>query len=299
MAADDRQGPSRQTEDLQRLALRQTKDVDTDPDGLGVSNRITIDEVGMRFGEGPAAVTAIDRISQSVDSGSFVSIVGPSGCGKSTLLSIVAGLQRPTNGSVTIGKRQVDGPDRSVAVVFQEDSTLPWKTVLENIAFGMSIAGESRQAQDTRSREMLDLVGLSGFGDAYPNTLSGGMRQRVAIARALALQPEVLLMDEPFGALDQQTRLIIGAELLRIWEATGKTVLFVTHDIQEAVLLSQEVWIMSYRPGTILDVVPVDLPDHRDAGIVASPRFGELTARIWDLVRGEALRGFQDESTVK
>jgi NitT/TauT family transport system ATP-binding protein len=265
------------------------------PDQGDGANGIAIDQVSMRFGTGAGALHAIDGITQTVDSGSFVSIVGPSGCGKSTLLSIVAGLQAPSSGTVTIGQRRVEGPDRAVGVVFQEDSTLPWKTVLENAAFGLSIAGVRREERLARAREMVELVGLQGFEHSYPAMLSGGMRQRVAIARALAMRPQVLLMDEPFGALDQQTRLIIGAELLRIWEQTGKTVLFVTHDIQESVLLSREVWVMSYRPGRILDVIPIDLPERRDASIVGTPRFSALAGRIWDAVRSEAMRGFQDE----
>ncbi|MFP5465843.1 MAG: ABC transporter ATP-binding protein, partial [Gammaproteobacteria bacterium] len=181
-------------------------------------------------------------------------------------------------------------------MVFQEDSTLPWKTVMQNVEFGLKIAGMQPAPRRERAQEMIDLVALHGFENHYPAQLSGGMRQRVAIARTLALDPRVLLMDEPFGALDQQTRLIVGEELLRIWRATRKTVVFVTHDIQEAVLLSQQVWVMSYRPGRIIDVVDVGLPDDRDAAVVSSHEFNEISNRIWDRVRGEAMRGFEQEN---
>lgn len=260
------------------------------------TNGIHIAGVSVQFdGQDGRVVTAVDSVEQRVAPGSFVSIVGPSGCGKSTLLNVVAGLQRPTGGSVKIGNRTVSGPDRSLGFLFQEDSTLPWKTVAENVAFGLKIARVPKAEQRSTAQRMIDLVALAGFENSYPSQLSGGMRQRVTIARTLALNPEVLLMDEPFGALDQQTRIILGSELLRIWEANRKTVLFVTHDIQEAVLLSQQVWVMSFRPGRIIDVVDIDLPEHRDTTIVSSPRFNELSNHIWDSVRHEAMIGFAQQ----
>ena len=260
------------------------------------TNGIDIVDVEVAFATDDRSVlTAVAGVTQHVEPGSFVSIVGPSGCGKSTLLNVVAGLQAPSKGHVTIGTRRVAGPNRSLGIVFQEESTLPWKTVLGNVRFGMSVAGVSKAEQVRRAAAMIDLVGLDGFEQSYPAQLSGGMRQRVAIARTLAMDPDVLLMDEPFGALDQQTRIILGGELLRIWEATGKTVLFVTHDIQEAVLLSRQVWVMSYRPGRIIDVVDIDLPDHRDTTIVSTPRFNQLSNQIWDVVRAEAMLGFAQE----
>ena len=255
---------------------------------------VEIRNVGVTFPSGPDGkpLEAIRKVDQKIEPGSFVSIVGPSGCGKSTLLSLVAGMGRPTTGEVAIGDRVVTSPDRSVGFVFQEESTLPWKTVEENVAFGLKLAGASREVQHRVAEEMLTLVGLRGFGQAYPAELSGGMRQRVAIARTLALDPNVLLMDEPFGALDQQTRLLIGAEVRRIWRETHKTVAFVTHDIQEAIMLSEQVWVMSFRPAEIVDVIDIDLPADRDPSIIASDHFNQLFARIWSTVQGEAMHAF-------
>ncbi len=247
-----------------------------------------------RQGGGKAEpLEAIRCIDENVERGRFVSIVGPSGCGKSTLLLIAAGLVRPTAGSVSLKGSQITRPDRSIGMVFQEDSTLPWRTVLDNVTLGLELAGLPREQQLRRAQPMIELVGLRGFEQAKPRALSGGMRQRVPIARTLALDPDVLLMDEPFASLDQQTRLLLGAELVRIWQATGKTVLFVTHDIQEAVLLAQEVWVMSYRPAVILDHVAVDLPYPRGVEVVATPDFGALTARVWRTLQHEARKAFE------
>ncbi|RJL36223.1 ABC transporter ATP-binding protein [Bailinhaonella thermotolerans] len=262
--------------------------------------------------DGP--VVAVDGITQEIPAGGFVSVVGPSGCGKSTLLSVIAGLRAATSGSVRINGRTVTGPDRDVGVMFQEDSVLPWKNVTDNVRFPLQIArvpragrprlgpghrpgrAAARRRIAQRAQEAIDLVGLGGFERRYPAELSGGMRQRVALARTLAMRPSVLLMDEPFAALDQQTRLLLGAEVRRIWGETHQTVLFVTHDISEAILLSQQVWVMSYRPGTILDVVDVDLPADRDASVVSTPRFNALHNRIWERLRTEAMRGFAQEN---
>jgi NitT/TauT family transport system ATP-binding protein len=259
---------------------------------------LKLDGVTVRFNAnaGDEAVLAVDGITHEIGAHRFVSIVGPSGCGKSTLLNVVAGLQRPTSGTVEIDGTRITGPDRRTGMVFQEDSTLPWKTVAENVAFGMRILGVPKADQASRTREMIELVGLRGFEDAYPATLSGGMRQRVALARTLAQQPSVLLMDEPFAALDQQTRLLLGAEVRRIWGQTRQTVLFVTHDMSEALLMSQQVWVMSYRPGRIIDVIDVDLPEERDAGVVSTPRFNTLRNQIWESLQKEAMRGFMAES---
>jgi NitT/TauT family transport system ATP-binding protein len=164
------------------------------------------------------------------------------------------------------------------------------------VKFGMQIAGKPADEQDRKAREMIELVGLKGFEDTYPAKLSGGMRQRVAIARTLALEPEVLLMDEPFGALDPQTRLVIGSEVRRIWQRTGTTIMFVTHDIQEAIMLSQQIWVMSYRPGTITDVIDVDLPDDRDLSSVTSDHFSSISTRIWDKIRTEVTKAFEADN---
>jgi NitT/TauT family transport system ATP-binding protein len=259
---------------------------------------LKLDDVTVRFDANgdDEVVTAVDGITHEIGAHRFVSIVGPSGCGKSTLLNVVAGLHRPTLGTIEIDGAPVTGPDRRTGMVFQEDSTLPWKTVSENVAFGMRILGVPKAEQTSRTREMIELVGLRGFESAYPSTLSGGMRQRVALARTLAQRPSVLLMDEPFAALDQQTRLLLGAEVRRIWGQTQQTVLFVTHDMSEALLMSQEVWVMSYRPGRIIDVIDVDLPDDRDAGVVSTPQFNALRNRIWESLQKEAMRGFLAES---
>jgi NitT/TauT family transport system ATP-binding protein len=240
-------------------------------------------------------VTAVTGIDQTIPHSSFVSIVGPSGCGKSTLLAVVSGLQKATTGTVTVGGRTVTGPDPKIGVVFQEDSTLPWRTVEENVAFAMEMIGTSKSIRRQRAADAIELVGLRGFEKSYPAQLSGGMRQRVALARTLAVQPEVVLMDEPFAALDQQTRLFLGAEIRQIWASTQQTIMFVTHDISEAILLSQQVWVMSYRPGTIIDVVDIDLPGERDASVVSTPRFNELHNRIWGSLQAESMRGFQQQ----
>ncbi len=230
----------------------------------------------------------LEDITRDVEHGRFVSIIGPSGCGKSTLLEIVAGLRIPSTGEVLVLGQRISGPHPLLAVVFQEDSTLPWRTVAENVEFGLEIRGVSRGERRKVSEAVIELVRLAGFERAFPSQLSGGMRQRVAIARALAMEPEVLLMDEPFGALDQQTRMYIGMELLRIWERAQKTILFVTHDMNEAVFLSDEVWVMSHRPGRIKAVVEIDLPRPRNADTLTAPRFHELATHLWTQLAPEA-----------
>jgi NitT/TauT family transport system ATP-binding protein len=248
---------------------------------------VSFHEVGMSFDSGGVVTEAIASVSGHVDDGRFVSVIGPSGCGKSTLLDIVGGLQRPTSGRVEIAGEEVSGPRRDTAMVFQEDSTLHWRTVSENVTFGLEVAGVPAGERKRRAQEMIELVGLSGFEEHRPRQLSGGMKQRVAIARALVLDPRILLMDEPFGALDQQTRMFIGRELLRIWEETRKSVLFVTHDIQEAVFLSDEVWVMSHRPSVIKEVLEVGLDRPRDDAALRDPRFHDYTGRLWELLSAE------------
>jgi NitT/TauT family transport system ATP-binding protein len=256
---------------------------------------IEIDDLGVAFATSTGTVTAVQDVNQVVPERSFVSIVGPSGCGKSTLLSVVAGLQKATTGRVSINGKPVTGPSPDIGFVFQEDSTLPWRTVEENVRFAMQMTGVGSADQRRRTQEAIDLVGLSGFEKSYPSMLSGGMRQRVALARTLALQPNVVLMDEPFAALDQQTRIFLGAEVRQIWARTHQTVVFVTHDISEAILLSEQVWVMSYRPGTIIDVIDVNLTGDRDPSIVSSREFNELHNRIWTSLQAESMRGFQQE----
>ncbi len=240
-------------------------------------------------------------ITQEVPRGRFVSVIGPSGCGKSTLFEMVAGLRPCSTGEIRVLGQRVVEPHPLLGVVFQEDSTLPWRTVLENVEFGLEVRGVGKVEREERARGVVHLLGLAGFEHAHPAQLSGGMRQRVAIARALVLDPEVLLMDEPFGALDQQTRTYIGDELLGIWERTRKTILFITHDIQEAVYLSDDVWVMTSRPGQIKEVVEVRLPRPRSLVLLAAPEFHALTGHLWELLvpEGEKARmGVNGETAV-
>jgi NitT/TauT family transport system ATP-binding protein len=227
-----------------------------------------------------------------VRQGEFFSIIGPSGCGKSTLLRIIGGLVPATSGEVTIENETVSGPHKSISMVFQEESTFPWRTTLANVEFGLEMRGAGVEARRGKSKDMIDLVGLSGFEQRYPSELSGGMRQRVAIARALVLEPKILLMDEPFGALDEQTRIILGEELLKIRDALHQTIIFVTHNINESVQLSDRVMIMTARPGRVKAIVDIDLPHPRDSSIIASDRFGKLVAQVWGALREESLKGF-------
>jgi len=254
----------------------------------GLANDVIFDNIGMTFNTATGSTEAVANVTGSIPEGKFVSVIGPSGCGKSTLLDMVGGLLKPTKGSVSINGETVTGPRRDTAMVFQEDSTLHWRSVLDNVAFGLEVQGSPKKDRYDRARDMIELVGLRGFEDHRPGQLSGGMKQRVAIARALAMEPRVLLMDEPFGALDQQTRQFIGRELLRIWEKTRNRVLFITHDIQEAVYLSDEVWVMSARPSVVKEIVPIDLPRPRPEGTHSLPRFRELEDHLWALVKVEA-----------
>ncbi|MFC5379233.1 ABC transporter ATP-binding protein [Aquipuribacter nitratireducens] len=244
-------------------------------------------DVGMVFPAPGGPVTALEHIDLDVEAGEFVSLIGPSGCGKSTLLRLLADLLQPTSGSVL-----VDGADphrarldRTYGMVFQAATLLEWRRVRANVELPLEIMGVARAERRARATEMLALVGLAEFADAYPWQLSGGMQQRVAIARALAFRPAVLLMDEPFGALDEMTRERMQAEVLRIWGETGTTVVFVTHSIPEAVFLSTRVVVMSPRPGRIADVVEVDLPRERDDDTREDQRFFALTTRVRDALR--------------
>jgi NitT/TauT family transport system ATP-binding protein len=234
-------------------------------------------------------VVALKDISLSVEKGQFVSIVGPSGCGKTTLLEILCGLRTPSSGAVKIKGETVAGPHRSIGIVFQEESTFPWRTVLENVEFGLQMRGVRKDERREKARRMIAMVGLSGFEDAYPYQLSGGMKQRVAIARTLVTEPEIVVMDEPFGALDEQTRLILGGELLKIVEQTRATVVLVTHSIQEAALLSDLIVVLSARPGRIKELIQSPLPKPRDATVLTTPEFASITQRIWSSLEEEAL----------
>jgi NitT/TauT family transport system ATP-binding protein len=233
-------------------------------------------------------VVALEGISLDVPRGQFVSLLGPSGCGKSTLLHAIAGLV-PADGAIAVNGRQVEGPGLDRGVVFQDYALFPWRTVVENVAFGLEIKKTPREERLAIARKHIAAVGLSGFANRYPSQLSGGMKQRVAIARALAFDPEVLLMDEPFAALDAQTREILQGELLKLWEHTGKTVVFVTHSIDEAIFLSQRVAVMTARPGRIKEIVDVDLPSPRYGQDVRStPEFAKLRQTLSRILAEEA-----------
>ena len=255
---------------------------------------LEIDDVSKTYNvDEPNSVEAVRDISLDIEEGEFLSIVGPTGCGKSTLMEIVAGLIEPTSGEIRLDGDTITGPREEIGVVFQEDSTFPWRTTMENVEFGLEMHGEGKAVRRERSQEIIDLVGLASFEDAYPNELSGGMRQRVAIARTLALNPEIMLMDEPFGALDEQTRLILGEELLRICRETNQTTMFITHSLTEAVHLSDRVLVMTARPGVIKDIVDVDIPRPRDADVVTTDAFTDITDRLWESLRKEAQKGLE------
>lgn len=243
--------------------------------------------------DGAFQIRALDDISLEVREGEFFSIIGPSGCGKSTLLRIAGGLIPLYNGEVRVGGERVEGPHPWIAMVFQEESTFPWRTTLGNVEFGLEMRGVNAAERRKKALEMIRLVGLSGFERRYPSELSGGMRQRVAIARALVMEPKILLMDEPFGALDEQTRIILGEELLRIRDKLGQTILFVTHNINESVQLSDRVMVMTARPGQVKTVFKIDLAHPRDSTIIASERFGRLVGQVWGTLREESLKGFE------
>lgn len=233
-------------------------------------------------------VHALGPVDLTIGRGEFVSIVGPSGCGKSTLLEIIGALQDPARGSVEVDGAPLTGPRRRTAIVFQESATLPWRTVLDNVAFALEVRGMGRKERRERARELVGIVGLGGFEDHYPAQLSGGMRQRVAMARAMSTDPDLILADEPFGALDEQTRMLMAEELLRVVEQIGCGVLFITHSIQEAVLLSDRVLVMGRRPGTFIDEVPIALPRPRAHAALSEPSATAAQERIWAQIRNEA-----------
>lgn len=233
-------------------------------------------------------VLALDDISLQVASGKFTVIVGPSGCGKTSLLMMMAGLRAQSAGQLLCQGAPIPQPDPNrVGVVFQEASLYPWLTAAQNVEFPLSLRGDPKTERRARALQMLSLVGLDGFADRYPHELSGGMKQRVSIARGLVQDPPVLLMDEPFAALDEQTRMTMGHELLRIWSTTAKTVVFVTHSLTEAVYLADEVLVMSARPGRIIDRVKIDLPRPRTYEMMATDTFGGLRERIWQQIRSQ------------
>lgn len=242
------------------------------------------------FVRGQQELQVLDDINLSVRDGEFVSFVGASGCGKTTLLRVIDGLIPATAGEVLIDGHPVHDAAKHMGFVFQQDSLLPWRTVLQNVRFGVELRKVRRDDVVERSRRLLELVGLNGFEDHYPSEISGGMRQRVNLARALAVDPDVLLMDEPFAALDAQTREVMQAELLRIWNQSKKTVLFVTHQIDEAVYLSDRIVVFASHPGRTKEEVYVEIPRPRDLRVKRTPEFGAYVDRIWSLIEDEVRR---------
>jgi NitT/TauT family transport system ATP-binding protein len=259
---------------------------------------LTFDAVGRTYPgrRGNAPVTALGPLDISIVPGEFFSIVGPSGCGKSTMLEIAAGLATPTIGRVLLDGQPLTGVPEGLGVVFQEDASFPWLTVEDNLAFPLKAKGLEHSEIKTRVTEALELVGLTAFRNALPIELSGGMRQRVCVARTLVTRPRLILLDEPFGALDSQSRLLMGDELLAIWRSTGTTILLITHALDEATLLSDRVGVMSARPGRLIDVITTGWPASRDSTIAGTPEFGAMTARIWSTLRLESLRALRPES---
>jgi NitT/TauT family transport system ATP-binding protein len=260
-------------------------------------DKIEIDTLSKVFVARGKPVVAVDRVSLNIASGQFVCIVGPSGCGKTTLLRIVAGLEKQSHGQVTI--QHEDSAKRVNSMIFQEQSIFPWMTVRKNVSFGPQMRGVPKKEYAPIVDYYISKVGLQRFADSYPYQLSGGMKQRVSIARAFANDPEILLMDEPFAALDEQNKLLLQEELLRTWEETRKTVLYITHSIDEALVLGDRVIVMSAHPGRIIEDIRVDFPRPREIfELKATPRYGELARQIWELLRVEVLRAKEMEATV-
>jgi len=248
---------------------------------------IRVRNVYKYYNSGKTVLEALRNVNLEVKRQSFLTLIGPSGCGKSTLLFIIGGLLKPSSGEVYLEDSKVTGPrPDKIAMVFQDPALLPWRTVMGNVEFGLEIRGVPKKERRDIAQKYIDLVGLSGFEDYYPSQLSGGMKQRVAIARALALEPEILLMDEPFASLDEQSRLLLGMDLLKIWEKTRKTIIFVTHSLQEAALLSTDIAIFTKRPGTIKEVVKVDIGYPRS---VEDERVFRVRKYLWSRLSEEIL----------
>jgi NitT/TauT family transport system ATP-binding protein len=258
---------------------------------------LVADGLDMRFATPEGDVTALDNVSFDVASGEFLAVIGPSGCGKSTLFNIIGGLLTGYGGRVTVGGETISGPHRSIGMVFQEESTFPWRNVVDNVAFPLEIAGVPRRERIERARRFVSMVGLDGFEKRYPSELSGGMRQRVSMARTLASEPKILLMDEPFAALDEQTRLLLGDKVLQIQQQLKQTMLLITHNITEAVQLADRILVMTYRPGRLKRIVDIKLPRPRTSEIVSSEAFGRYVAQIWSDLREEASRGMNDDES--
>lgn len=254
---------------------------------------IRFDSVGKRFEAQGGPVLALDEIDLSVVTGQFVSVVGPSGCGKTTLMRMIAGLITPSSGEIFVNGSAVTGPHSAAGVVFQRPVLLPWRTTLENVLLPLDVRKKPTAEDRAKAMAVLELVGLAGFEKMYPNELSGGMQQRVAISRALIHDPKILLLDEPFGALDAMTRENLNLELNRLWHSTGKTAVLITHSIPEAVFLGQKVVVMGSRPGRVLEIFDIDLPEKRDLELLGTPEFAAYTAKVRECMSGlgEGKRG--------
>lgn len=257
--------------------------------GDNAAVKVHIDNVVKKFETRKGEVVALNGVNMDIHENEFVCVVGPSGCGKSTLLNIIGGLEEPTSGSVTVDGKSVEGPGPDRGIVFQQYALFPWLTVEENVKFGLKLQGKTDAEATEIAQKYIKLVDLQDFTKSYPKELSGGMKQRVAIARAYAVNPKVLLMDEPFGALDAQTRTQLQSELLETWEKEQKTCFFITHDVEEAIVLAQRVVIMYARPGRVKEIVDIDIPYPRTQETKMSPRFLELKNHIWSQVYQEYL----------
>jgi NitT/TauT family transport system ATP-binding protein len=255
---------------------------------------LVADHILVRYETAEGPITAVDDMSFTVRPGEFLSVIGPSGCGKSTLFNVIGGLLSQHQGIVSVAGETISGPHKSIGMVFQEESTFPWRTVIDNVAFPLELVGMERAKRAERARTFINMVGLAGFENRYPGELSGGMRQRVSLARTLASEPKILLMDEPFAALDEQTRLLLGDKVLQIQQELKQTTLLITHNITEAVQMSDRILVMTYRPGKMKRIVDIDLPRPRTSEIVSSEAFGRYVAQIWSDLREEASRGMAE-----
>ncbi len=262
--------------------------------GSAQAATLIVDRVTKRFATADGTVSALEDVSFSVEEGEFLALIGPSGCGKSTLFNIVGGLLGDYEGRVLVDGKAITGSHHEIGMVFQEESTFPWRTTLDNVAFPLEVAGMPKAERYQRAKELIKLVGLDGFENRYPAEMSGGMRQRTAIARTLAFEPKILLMDEPFAALDEQTRLLLGDKVLQIQQTLRQTTLLITHNIAEAVQLADRVVVMTYRPGRVKRVFDIDLPRPRNSEIIGSAAFGHHVANIWNDLREEASKGLSD-----
>ena len=251
--------------------------------------KVHIDHVVKKFNGRNGEMVALNGVDMDIHENEFICVVGPSGCGKSTLLNIIGGLETPTEGKVLVDGAEVTGPGPDRGIVFQQYALFPWLTVEKNVQFGLKLQGKSKEEAEELAHKYVKMVDLEGFAKAYPKELPGGMKQRVAIARAYAVNPKVLLMDETFGALDAQTRTQLQQELLNTWEKEQKTCFFITHDVEEAIILAQRVVIMCARPGRVKEIVDIDIPYPRDQETKMSPRFLELKNHIWSQVYQEYL----------